>query len=89
MLPKTTETVGLVERTLIRMADLPGARQNRSSPGRQGRTAKKKHSTERARRMALAETIRNRSLWWILGTSLVFEAVVLALGAWVFCRRDF
>lgn len=30
-----------------------------------------------------------RDLPWIVGTSLGFEAVVLGLAAWIFCRRDF
>ncbi len=29
------------------------------------------------------------SLLWVLGSSLAFEAVILAIGAAVFCRRDF
>ncbi len=32
---------------------------------------------------------RSRSAVFIIGTSLAFEAVVLLLGAWVFCRRDY
>jgi len=30
-----------------------------------------------------------RSAAWIIGSSLAFEAAVLALAAWIFCRRDF
>ncbi len=33
--------------------------------------------------------VRNRPLWWVLGTSLAFEAAVLALASWIFVRRDF
>src|SRR5688572_10599987 len=36
-----------------------------------------------------ADAVRGRSLAWVVGTSLGFEAVILALAAWVFCRRDF
>jgi hypothetical protein len=32
---------------------------------------------------------RSRSTAWTLSTSLAFEAVVLAVAAWVFCRRDY
>ncbi len=35
------------------------------------------------------EAQRSRSLWWIVGTSLLFEAFVVGIGAWIFCRRDF
>lgn len=30
-----------------------------------------------------------RSTWWIILTSLMFEFVVVGLAAWKFCRRDF
>ena len=33
--------------------------------------------------------LRDRPLSWVIGTSLAFEAVVLAIAAWVFCRRDY
>lgn len=33
--------------------------------------------------------IQARTEWWIIGTSLAFEAFVLGIAAWVFCRRDF
>lgn len=36
-----------------------------------------------------ARAARSRSVPWILGTSIGFEVVVLALAAWVFCRRDY
>jgi ABC-type multidrug transport system fused ATPase/permease subunit len=32
---------------------------------------------------------RSRSIPWILGTSIAFEAVILAMAAWIFCRRDY
>jgi len=43
---------------------------------------------------ALAQSVRDdfqkvRGPLWVLGTSLLFEALVLALAAWKFCRRDY
>lgn len=35
------------------------------------------------------EALNKRPLWWILGTSLAFEAFILAIASWIFCRRDF
>lgn len=32
---------------------------------------------------------RSRSVPWIIGTSMGFEAIILAWAAWVFCRRDY
>jgi ABC-type transport system involved in multi-copper enzyme maturation permease subunit len=37
----------------------------------------------------LARAMNNRTAAWAIGTSLAFEAVVLMLAAWIFCRRDF
>lgn len=37
----------------------------------------------------VAEELNTRPVSWVIGTSLGFEAVVLALAAWVFCRRDY
>jgi ABC-type transport system involved in multi-copper enzyme maturation permease subunit len=28
-------------------------------------------------------------IWWVLGTSFGFEAIVLGICTWIFCRRDF
>jgi len=73
-LPKTYETVLLLERVLVRAADLPGAELStqRRSP---------------AHGMLLV--LHQRPLWWVLGTSLAFEIVILAAGAAIFQRRDF
>ncbi len=79
VLPKTTETVGLIERTLTDMSDLPDGAFGQPPP--QSRQAQAMVKT--------AETLRNRSVWWVVGTSLGFEFLVLAWAATIFCRRDF
>ncbi len=76
-LPKTTETIDLLERALIATADLPKLN---SGPA---------HEAQQQVAEELVREFRSRSAWWILGTSLAFEAVILALGGWVFSRRDF
>lgn len=35
------------------------------------------------------EALNQRPLWWVIGTSLGFEAVILGIACWIFCRRDF
>jgi hypothetical protein len=77
VLPKTTETIGLLQRWLIRLADLP---KEPASP--QQRAAQ-------AARREFQEALYRRSPWWIVGTSLGFEFVVLAWAAGAFCRRDY
>lgn len=38
---------------------------------------------------ATAKAINDRPLWWVLGTSLCFEAVMLLIAGWKFRRTDF
>ena len=35
------------------------------------------------------EAAERHSVWYVLGTSLAFEFVILSMAAWSFCRRDF
>ncbi|HEY7118857.1 MAG TPA: ABC transporter permease [Tepidisphaeraceae bacterium] len=35
------------------------------------------------------DIINARPVSWVMGTSIAFEAVILALSAWIFCRRDY
>ncbi len=35
------------------------------------------------------EAMRRNSGWYVIGTSLIFEVVLVGAAAWVFCRRDF
>ena len=89
ILPKTAETVALLERWLIDMADLPPLSESASSNEDVfGASGGFRPDQERLQRQAIEE-IRGRSITWVMGTSLLFEAVILALGAWRFCRRDF
>lgn len=75
-LPKTGETIDLLERTLISMAELPEQPGQEDAP--QARVGRE-----------MAHTLRSRSVGWVVGTSLGFEFVVLSLAAFIFCRRDF
>ena len=87
VLPKTAETVELLNRWLVQLADLPEPdpeADEESGPDVFGRSSRHAAADE-----AVARVVRQRSVGWVLGTSLAFEAVVLALAAWVFCRRDY
>ena len=75
VLPKTSETIDLLERSLISMAELPEQPDQDERQARLGRE--------------MVETIRSRSVAWVVGTSLGFELVVLCWAALIFCRRDF
>lgn len=87
VLPKTTETIDLLERWMIDMAELEQVIQE--APRQNGRRGNDLDVDVEQLQVETEQAIRSRSVWWVVGTSLGFEAVVLALGAWIFCRRDF
>lgn len=105
VLPKTAETMGILENSLTSLDEIAKLRnaeelrreerrsQRRGNenrpPIRDGESERQsgEFSTTVAERQQ--EIIRSRSAWWILGTSLAFEAVVLAIACTIFARRDF
>lgn len=98
LLPKTAETIGILERVLIDAADMveiagpddPGPMSVESRLTDEGEfTGGTQRVRDRLVAVELQEKLRTRSAWWILGTSLLFEAGVLALGAWRFSRKDY
>jgi hypothetical protein len=101
--PKTRETLSLLDRFLFQDKELQEASKiaeddmtampaTGRGPGGRGPAM---HGPGRGRRGGLDTTLlqakidRDRSTWWIIGTSLLFEAACLALAAWHFCTRDF
>lgn len=73
-LPKTEETLNVLERSLAELAHLP---------------PEEPLSRQDAAAREFEAEIRGRSAGWSIGTSLGFECIVLALAAFLFCRRDF
>jgi ABC-type transport system involved in multi-copper enzyme maturation permease subunit len=94
-LPKTGATVQLLDRELIKRADLPHTDSDDENaappdigdddegPGRRN------PSNRREFRKRMEEEEHSRSATWIIGTSIGFEVVVLGLAGWLFCRRDY
>ena len=85
-LPKTSETTALLSRALLfdqatDEADEP------PPPPRKGR--RREGPVTEADRRRIEREVQSRSVAWIVGTSLIFEGVVLGWAAWVFCRRDY
>ncbi|MFG0284157.1 MAG: ABC transporter permease [Phycisphaerales bacterium JB039] len=85
VLPKTQETIALLGQGLLSAEDM-----DRFQP--EGEAAAADEAVQFgdprvARRVQ--DVLRERSRLWIIGTSLLFEGVVLAFGAWRFSRRDF
>jgi ABC-2 type transport system permease protein len=101
ILPKTSETTGLLDKYMLseEMARLKAAQPEQQlvveddSMGGPNETPAQRR--ERSRQIDAETTkkvekvLEERSLWYILGGSLAFEAVILALCAWNFTRRDF
>lgn len=92
VLPKTTETMDLLSRVIVKNTELehyqdqalaqqPGFSSTEDVDGVQVSP----RSVEREMRRIINE----RTVWWVLGTSLLFEASLLGLGALMFCTRDF
>jgi hypothetical protein len=94
MLPKTTETVQLTERTLVDLAELE-MMMDESGGGNDGMRASREDrdlgvnidSDDVARELVRKQ--RSRSVAWIVGTSLLFEVFILSIACWIFCRRDY
>jgi ABC-type transport system involved in multi-copper enzyme maturation permease subunit len=92
ILPKTSETNSLIDRWLNIIDEIGQEqrqrREQRRYPGSsEGRT--QVHMGDMEVAFKVQEALRDRPASWVLGTSIAFEAVVLALAAWVFCRRDY
>ena len=88
-LPKTSETVDLISRVIGERMHIhrEGEAENEERNSNKGflRNRDLRHRAEIETRNSLLE----RPETYILGTSLTFEAAVISLAAWIFCRRDF
>ena len=103
-LPKTSGTIEVLERQLIRLTDLPPVPTATADadvddaatppspdagPGERRRHRRGDDAEVQADQRQTDEELRRRSATWILGTSFAFEVVVLGLAGWLFCRRDY
>ncbi len=81
VLPKTQETIGLLDRWTVDQEAI-----------REIGGPLPEDDTQRARaegQQATEDAYENRPLWWILGTSFLFEAFILGIAVIIFKRRDF
>lgn len=85
VLPKTTETVDLLEKMLIKHANLQSVHEENDSS--QQATVDLNGNPIDPR--AVDAELRKRTVGWIVGTSVTFEIAVLSTAAWIFCRRDY
>jgi ABC-type transport system involved in multi-copper enzyme maturation permease subunit len=89
VVPKTGETTNLLDRVLFQDKELREMANPRVQSPSDEEFSYMNGPRVRAKRAEIAGYGRDRSVWWIIGTSLAFEAAILALGAWYFCTRDF
>jgi hypothetical protein len=88
LLPKTSETTALLDRWLLSPEDKQlFAGPQGSEPATDENVRFGQPDSEVTKRLEAA--MRGRTVWWIVGTSLLFQAAVLSLAAFLFCRRDF
>lgn len=87
ILPKTAETTQLLEHTLLSVTDMERLRGRDNTPDPMPSGDIRISGAELTKRIDKIQ--RSRTVPWVIGTSLAFQAVVLAIGAWFFCRRDF
>ncbi len=90
VLPKTSETMELLKRKLVSATELDDVVAAAPEPPRERRGfLEDVHVSERSVQREMDRIQRERSVGWVLGTSLLFEGVVVGIAAWMFCRRDY
>jgi ABC-type transport system involved in multi-copper enzyme maturation permease subunit len=91
-LPKTSETTQLLERTLMKDFDPFRGPDDEEEQVQADAPISMGGMSDRDRRdmqRRLVDELTSRSPAWIIGTSLLFEAVLLGIACWIFARRDF
>ncbi len=104
VLPKTGETKELLNRYLVRQEDVEdlnegtgqdetgglfGTSRPEGAPQLPADIEGTRQPTSTELSVTLDQESRDRPLWWIVGTSLGFEAFILLLASVYFARRDF
>jgi hypothetical protein len=91
ILPKTSETVELLRRKIVKNTEFEHFQDNAAGNAPRGgiETVDGVRLSRRAVERELQRQIDSRSVAWVIGTSLAFEAVLLLIGGWIFSRRDF
>jgi len=88
--PKTSETVSLLERRLLKDLNLKGDDEETArDPGNVISMGNMSRADQRQLTQRIEKVIKSRSVAWVIGTSIGFELVVLGIASWVFARRDF
>ena len=90
VLPKTSETMELLKQALVSAAEIRELVDTTPDPPRERRRLTDDvRVSERSVAKEVERIKRERSVGWVLGTSLLFEGLIVGIAAWLFCRRDF
>lgn len=89
--PKGGETIGLLDRWLKRDSDMNmiDIMQGNVGVDASGDIVTLREDTGREALLRLEQKYEGKSLWYVVGTSLLFEGLVLSLACWIFVRRDY
>lgn len=89
VLPKTGETTGLLSRYMFSQSELDALLTAFTGGPRDEGEADEDGGSDLDANRAVQAAFGRRSMFWIVGTSLMFEAVVVGLAGLVFVRRDY
>ncbi len=88
ILPKTQETIGLLSRYMLSMDDLKKMMAEDAGFDPEDMEDAPAFADPRVA-TRLEERKRGRTVFWVIGTSVAFEVLVLGLATVIFVRRDF
>ncbi len=86
--PKTSETTALLDRYLVKTLDIPTP-EEKEDENVQAIRRQLSAADQRKVQKRMEELLRGRTESWIIGTSVLFECLVLGGACWIFSRRDF
>jgi ABC-type transport system involved in multi-copper enzyme maturation permease subunit len=86
VLPKTNETTDWLQRRLVARASFRPPPDEGSTLNFFGSTRVKRRDFQQA---VFDDAESRKGAWWVIGTSLGFEAAMLGACVWLFRRRDF
>jgi hypothetical protein len=89
LLPKTSETSQLLERWLLTPQEKSELYERGQGRDREARPSRNIWMPDEESGRETRRALGRRSVAWVIGSSLGFEAAVLALCLWLFGRRDF
>lgn len=92
VLPKTSETMDLLSRQMLSLSEIAamtGGDRDRDRGPPPSPDDPSARVADRKAEKEIERILRERPVWWVIGTSLLFEALVLLIAARVFTRRDY